>query len=612
MSSGGPRSRILARLAKAGALAGAFLCALEIALIAARQPPGLANLALLALAVVCLTVPVVVVLVVLASPLALVARLARWRGERGLWRWLLSGLFLAGAGVIQVVNATAYVRLYLALHLALSLLALVSAQVGFFLLVRARPVELTLSRARSTIVVGAALLWLAGFGGALVAIANGPVLRVIALDHTTLLAHELLLLDRLTGIMAPPEYSGADADPEVLATMLPRAPGPPSGQARGANVVLLTVDALRGDSLAAMPGLERRAATAALFSRAYAPGCWTIHSTWSLLTSRLSSSLDYTFVSVSPDWRFTPHARDSELVSNPFNRAKVTPVPFDDATPTLTGRLGEAGYESATMASFVFQMRDAGISRDFAIVDETAYRRLGKPPSAPMLTDWAIDFLKQRDPRRPYFIWLHYMEPHAPYVDHAGNGGGPRARYESELGYVDKELGRLLDHIDATDDDTIVIVHGDHGEEFGDHGGQYHATTVYDEQVRVPMLWLLPQRAGARRGAKIARPVSLLDIAPTVLDLVGLESDVPMVGRSLVAALMGAAAPARPVVAECYRFGRKKRAVVDWPYKLVVDFTMGTAELYDLARDPRERRNLVEAEPATFDRMVALLVALDQ
>lgn len=91
------------------------------------------------------------------------------------------------------------------------------------------------------------------------------------------------------------------------------------------------------------------------------------------------------------------------------------------------------------------------------------------------------------------------MEPHAPYEprDAAATGGSDEARYDSELRHVDREIGELLELLRARGlfDRTVVVVHADHGEEFGDHGGQFHASTLFDEVIHVPLVLRLPPAA---------------------------------------------------------------------------------------------------------------------
>jgi arylsulfatase A-like enzyme len=137
------------------------------------------------------------------------------------------------------------------------------------------------------------------------------------------------------------------------------------------------------------------------------------------------------------------------------------------------------------------------------------------------------------------------------------------------------------------------VLTADHGEEFGEHGGAFHAVTLYDEVARVPLMIAAPGIAPRAVDA----PVSLLDVAPTLLELVGGEGLGDAEGRSLVGAMRGGALDVRPVFAESVRYGRGVRSVVSGGYKLVYEARAGTYELYDLARDPGEQRVLTDEEP---------------
>ena len=230
---------------------------------------------------------------------------------------------------------------------------------------------------------------------------------------------------------------------------------------------------------------------------------------------------------------------------------------------------------------------------------------IAAPKPSPPLTDAALGFLDHRDAARPFFLWLHYLDPHHPYVDHDGAGGDDRARFASEIRFTDRELGRLLDGLATRGlaESTIVILHADHGEEFGDHGGQFHATTLYEEILHVPLIVAAPRVAPR----VVPDLVSLDDVVPTVIDLLGVATPATFLGRSLAPALTGGAAPGGPRFAECTRFGRDKRAVLEWPWKLIADLTVGTVELYDLATDPREQRNQVADRRDVVTRLAALL-----
>jgi arylsulfatase A-like enzyme len=135
-------------------------------------------------------------------------------------------------------------------------------------------------------------------------------------------------------------------------------------------------------------------------------------------------------------------------------------------------------------------------------------------------------------------------------------------------------------------DRTTLIVFSDHGEAFGEHGLHHHASSLYDELLRVPLLFVLPKG----QAQKVDEPVSLMDVAPTILDLMGAETPGVYMGQSLVPFLRGERPKLlRPIVAE----GRLKRAIVLRDgFKVIHDSRAGYVEVYDLNEDPGEESNL--------------------
>lgn len=557
-------------------------------------------------------------LTLVAAPLLMWPRLGTWfealRPRRAI-RYGVGGGALAASAVLFHIDATAYVRLYLSLHLGLALVTLGTAVVGAALLWPASPQSASTDRRRRAVLALLVVVWMAAFATSLERIMTSPVRRALAVEQTTWVSHGLLALHAMWGILTPSEQEFdaiATERANALLTPQPREPLTPPPLPR-TNLLLVTVDAMRWDRIPTGGAIAEIAREGVAFERAYAPSCWTIHSMTAMLRSRLPSQLSFTMVSVDRTLRMTPRAADDELVTNPVHWKKVTPTPWDDETPGLAGWLGAAGWDTATAIAYVFYRPAAGVTRHFSRVDDRPYIEHNidnEGITSAALTDAAIDLVNRRDANRPLFLWLHYMDPHAPYVaqDALAAGGDALARYDSELRLVDRELGRLVDflRVQGLWDDTIVVIHSDHGEEFREHGGQFHATTVYEEQVRVPLFVRLPPRANAAPGTR-QTAVSLLDVAPTVADLVGVAPDAPMVGRSFARALFGGEPEARPVLSECTRFGRDRRAVIDGNHKLIVDRSIGTLELYDLAADPMERKNLVEAQPQRVRELLPLV-----
>ncbi|HEX6835063.1 MAG TPA: sulfatase-like hydrolase/transferase, partial [Polyangia bacterium] len=209
-------------------------------------------------------------------------------------------------------------------------------------------------------------------------------------------------------------------------------------------------------------------------------------------------------------------------------------------------------------------------------------------------TDQVIHFLDQEHPARA-FVWVHYFEPHEPYEAHPGHFDGARTsleKYDSEVHYVDAEVARLFAYLRRTRPHALVIIAADHGEEFGEHGGRYHGTTLYEEQVHVPLAFATLDGAGLQ-SHHVTAPVGLVDVAPTILELIGIVPSAKMRGRDLGPWLLPAPPPADahgPVYAEIDR----QKMIVDGPHKLVCDLSTDACNAFDLTADPAERKNRIE------------------
>jgi hypothetical protein len=313
-----------------------------------------------------------------------------------------------------------------------------------------------------------------------------------------------------------------------------------------AHLVLVTVDALRADRLRAdrMPVLAALAARGVTFTRAYAAAPSTAASITALMTARHPSHLD-------------------------------------DRPPTLAERLRAAGWNSADFYPAGLFFDGGGTLRPYADSHFGVAWADTRTVGAEALTDAALERARvavaRGEPRS--FFWLHYFDAHEPYEPHELPAGAPAIdRYDAEVRVVDRALGRLVDGLAAFARPTLLVVTGDHGEEFGEHGGAYHGSSLYDEQLRVPLVVallgkeLVPER--------IEAPVSLVDVAPALAEL-------------LEAPRFGDAAPAGG--ADVYAAVDSHRMIVRGGWKLIHDTRRDVDELYDLAADPAEQHNLGDA-----------------
>lgn len=268
--------------------------------------------------------------------------------------------------------------------------------------------------------------------------------------------------------------------------------------------------------------------------------------------------------------------------------------------------------------------------------------------SAETVTDAAVEWLRHWDGTRPFFLWVHYMDPHYPWTprsvdldcfaegsvssidvarlwhevsshDHTADGhdlspdqlGDAIDLYDAEIRRTDEAIGRLLDALGGARDDTLVSVVGDHGTELGDHGGFSHGPrTLYEEVLRVPLVFAGPSVPDRER----ASVTSLLDVPYSVLDAAGIEHDPdPPLGVSV---FDGGRESAVSEVVYDYepRSGANRdngllRACVDWPWKLIVNGELGSPELYHLERDTGERTDVSADNPGVVERLTGTLDA---
>lgn len=335
-------------------------------------------------------------------------------------------------------------------------------------------------------------------------------------------------------------------------------------------VVLVGIDAVRADLLssgrydAELPNLARLRGQSTWFTGARSPGSQTTYALGSLMAGTYFSQQLWT----------------------PLDRGMLWP--HEDPTPRFPELLARGGVTTAHVAGAEWMVGRYGIVRGFT--EERWLRSSARYTGARSLVEAAIHRLQQHD-AGPLFLFLHLLDPHAPY-DTARKDGSPFERYLAEVAAVDRELGRLLGTLRHPELSrrTALLVFSDHGEAFGEHGREQHATSLYDELLRVPLLVKLPH--GAPR--EIAEPVSLVDVGPTVLDLFGLPTPSHAMGQSLLPLVRGEPASlTRPIVAE----GRLKQSLVTREgMKVIVDNRHFTIELYDLRSDPGELCNLADDE----------------
>ena len=399
------------------------------------------------------------------------------------------------------------------------------------------------------------------------------------------------------------------------------------------NVLFLVVDTMRADHLASYgyegsstPNLDRFAEDAVRFDQAFTNSSWTRPSFASILSGRLPSSHGVMAksdalpdaVTTLPEALRTAGYSTAGYVTN-FNVAPYFNFHqgFDQYVylePEFVLGADDASAKLLLM-QFIRQRIEKMRAMQGEVLPGTAYQDAETVNAA--VTGW-ID----RQPASPWFLFVGYMDPHDPYFAHPYDGSGYaraahqhpdpseaaalRELYDGEIRYWDEELGKLLEGLRERGlyDALTIVVTSDHGEEFNEHGGFWHGTTLYDEQVRVPLFVKLPEN---RRGGTVVRHwVQSIDLMPTVLKLLevpipeGVQGGDVFTGTDLI-------------YAEESHEGNVLESVRELDgtdeYKLITanrDNPRGLApvELYRVDVDPAEQENLAGDSPDRV-RMVA-------
>ncbi len=275
-----------------------------------------------------------------------------------------------------------------------------------------------------------------------------------------------------------------------------------------------------------------------------------------------------------------------------------------DSIPTLATRLQARGYQTGAFVAAYPLDSVFGLDRGFDVYDDDThdptrptFEFLFDERSAPVVTKAALRWLEKRDEDRPVFLWVHYFDPHAPYLPPAPFDERFAGRpYDGEIAYADQSLGRLLQGLDERRglERTLVAVTADHGESLGDHGEPHHGLFIYDATQRVPLILAGPGLpTGRRLGDELqARTV---DIVPTLLEAAGAPVPRGLHGQSLLGALDDPNAHPR----YAYLESLSSELTYGWSRLEAVRSSAGKyvhaprPELYDLAADPGELEDIV-------------------
>jgi hypothetical protein len=371
-----------------------------------------------------------------------------------------------------------------------------------------------------------------------------------------------------------------------------------AGAARGRDVLLLSIDSLRWDALAELEVLRAALGPHLAFERAVSPAPATKESLASTLRGRAVRRLRF---------ETAQHARGTLL--------------WRDPSPTLAHVLVNAGYRAVTVPTSHVGDPRTGVQSGFDSVWAANYDARHKQPArspyahgyVPADEVLAVAMDAARATKGPLCVWAHLMEPHAPYTvrepgscDRSVAGDCFRAAVRDT---AQRLAGLVRDFTRVRGRAPIVAVFGDHGEEFGEHGGDFHASSVHAEQVRVALLLAAD---GVLPAGQVDAPVSLAALPATLLELLGIDVPRSMTESSLLGPIAGQAAWPELAVSELPAGARRLVAYTGRRYRYLNDPVHAVELLFDMQEDPYERRDLSEEEPDALASMRSLARAWDE
>lgn len=395
------------------------------------------------------------------------------------------------------------------------------------------------------------------------------------------------------------------------------------------NLILISIDTLRPDRLGTYgataptsPTLDELAATGVLYSNAAATSPWTLPSHASMLTGLYPN-------------RHGLKERNHKL---------------SDEIPTVASVLASTGFATVGIVNSAFLNETRGLNRGFESFHyEPEIARLGNVTvvrnAGPEITTRALDWLAARD-ARPFFMFLHYYDPHSDYapsreyrrmfVDpYSGTIDGStvqlrqaaegqrrlteedvehaRQLYDAEIRQLDDALAELIRHLDESglSGSTALVITSDHGEEFMEHGRMLHGRTYFEEVIDVPLILHGP---GVPSGLRVDALASLTDVTPTILGLLDVVPPPGLQGIDLSGDWSSDVGPRHSfVVAEAAHENASGSIMIrDARYKLIYERLGARARLYDLERDPAERRDVASSSPEALARLMASLRAYEK
>lgn len=395
--------------------------------------------------------------------------------------------------------------------------------------------------------------------------------------------------------------SGGDAPLEDPADLRPAAPptvAPASGGSAAPpteaappkprhNVVFIFIDTLRHDHLGVYgyerptsPNIDHWAKDAVVFEHVLSQAPNTPRSAPSFLTGRYPSRVKW----VERNANYGALLPENDSIFEIFQRG---------------------GWRTEVVSAHWYFERAQGIKDGVDLWDNrgfTTIKESNTQTAAHELTPRAVARLEELSKApQPFFLMVHYFEPHSRYMTQTTAktfGSELVDKYDSEISYVDLHLGPVFAAIKrlGLDEKTIVVLTSDHGEAFKEHGFYFHGRTVYQEEIRVPLIVRVPGVAHR----KVPDLTGLVDLLPSLTELVGLEAPAAQ-GRSFVPALGGAALPDRMLFTEQLPYPNYGTHIVGAIHsgglKAIRNVTENVTEVFDLKADPKEKVNLLDKDP---------------
>lgn len=391
---------------------------------------------------------------------------------------------------------------------------------------------------------------------------------------------------------AEPPKTAAPAKAETP----PPKPAPEARNNEPLSVILLTVDALRADmpwsgySRDIAPNLTKLAQANVVFENHRSTTSFTAQSLPAMLAGRMASTL---------------------------YRSGYFFAGYTDANEFFPEVLQQKGIPTVAVQAHMYFDRGKGLNQGFSswemvpgiTYNERTDEHVTSEKSTALLQKLLSD---SKTTGKQFFAWAHYTDPHADYQKHSecpDFGNSNRDKYDNEVCFTDLHIGKFLAWAEKQPfwERTAIIVSADHGEAFGEHGFNEHAHELYEELVRVPMIVRIPGVASKR----ITTAHTHLDLAPTILELMGQEPLAGFEGRSMLPEVRGLPGKERFLVLELAadNIQPARRAIISGNYKLIRfgEKSGAPEKLFDLSSDPGEKKDLSKDQPDKLKEMRTLL-----